>query len=52
MLWNYLAGDQRPYMGEDRPVVGALVLRHHPDGKFRVFNLIINRDLDKELLAC
>ena len=39
-----LAGDPRPDAGEDWPVVRALVLRHHPDGKFRVFDLIVNRD--------
>jgi len=39
-----LVGVSQPYMGEDGPDAGAPVLRHHPDGKSRVFSLIVDRD--------
>jgi hypothetical protein len=40
-----LVGDPGPYMGEDRPQEGALVLRHNPaGGKPRVFCLNVDRN--------
>ncbi|EDR13135.1 uncharacterized protein LACBIDRAFT_308639 [Laccaria bicolor S238N-H82] len=40
-----LVGDPGPYMGEDRPQEGALVLRHHPaGGKPKLFSLNVDRN--------
>lgn len=39
-----LVGDPGPYLGQDRPVEGALVLQHRPAGRSEVLSLDPDRD--------